>query len=131
MQHAIQWFEIPVADMARASAFYETTLQVQLRAEAMGAPGNALAVFPVPVTDGERGATGCLFYCPSDPGIAPSTTGSVVYLAAGPSLDAALDRAVAAGGQVLVPKTQLPPGMGCFAHIRDSEGNRVGLHAPQ
>jgi len=23
----------------------------------------------------------------------------------------------------------LPEGMGCFAHIIDSEGNRVGLHA--
>jgi len=26
---------------------------------------------------------------------------------------------------------QLPGDMGCFAHITDTEGNRVGLHAPR
>jgi hypothetical protein len=30
---------------------------------------------------------------------------------------------------VTTPKVQLPDGMGCFAHIADTEGNRVGLHA--
>ena len=60
---------------------------------------------------------------------APSETGSLVYLNAEPSLDAVLARVAAAGGQVTLPRTALPPGMGFFAHVRDSEGNRVGLHA--
>jgi predicted enzyme related to lactoylglutathione lyase len=36
-----------------------------------------------------------------------------------------------AGGEIALPKTALPPGLGFFAHIIDSEGNRVGLHALQ
>jgi predicted enzyme related to lactoylglutathione lyase len=35
-----------------------------------------------------------------------------------------------AGGRVQTAKTALPPGMGFFARIEDSEGNAVGLHAP-
>ena len=44
-------------------------------------------------------------------------------------LDTVLARVAGAGGRVTTPKVQLPEGMGCFAHITDSEGNRVGLHA--
>jgi predicted enzyme related to lactoylglutathione lyase len=52
-----------------------------------------------------------------------------VYLDASPSLDAALERTLAAGGRIATPKVALPPRMGFFAHIEDSEGNLVGLHA--
>ena len=43
--------------------------------------------------------------------------------------NAALERAVAQGGQIALPRQALPPGMGFFAHIHDLDGNRVGLHA--
>jgi len=46
-----------------------------------------------------------------------------------PSLDAVLARVEAAGGRIATPKVQLPGDMGVFAHITDTEGNRVGLHA--
>ena len=59
----------------------------------------------------------------------PSTSGTLVYLNAGPSLDAVLARVEAAGGRVTTPRVQLPGDMGCFVHITDTEGNRVGLHA--
>ena len=49
--------------------------------------------------------------------------------AASPSLDAALERVVAHGGRVALPRQALPPGMGFYAHIHDLDGNRVGLHA--
>ena len=58
-----------------------------------------------------------------------SGSGTLVYLDASPSLDAALDRVVAQGGRVALPRQALPPGMGFFAHIHDLDGNRVGLHA--
>ena len=58
-----------------------------------------------------------------------AANGTLVYLNAGPSLDAWLARVPAVGGSVALPKVTLPEGMGCFAHIIDSEGNRVGLHA--
>jgi uncharacterized protein len=64
---------------------------------------------------------------PSAPKV--SSGGTLVYLDASPSLDAALARAVAQGGSVAQARTALPPGMGFFAHITDLDGNRVGLHA--
>ena len=59
----------------------------------------------------------------------PSTSGTLAYLGAAPTLDAVLARLEGAGGKLLTPKVTLPDGMGVFAHIQDSEGNRVGLHA--
>jgi predicted enzyme related to lactoylglutathione lyase len=123
-RNAVNWFEIPVADLDRAQRFYETLLDAPLRREAMG-PETTLAVFPY-----ERGAGigGCLFAGTHAP--TPSDDGTVVYLDASPSLDAVLARIDAAGGRIVMPRTELPAGMGAFAQIVDSEGNRVGLHAP-
>jgi predicted enzyme related to lactoylglutathione lyase len=52
-----------------------------------------------------------------------------VYLDVSPSIDAALSRVADAGGKVVTRKTALPPGMGFWAHVADTEGNVVGLHA--
>jgi uncharacterized protein len=60
---------------------------------------------------------------------ASQSGGTLVYLNAGASLDSVLARVIAAGGQIALPRQALPPGMGFFAHIIDSDGNRVGLHA--
>lgn len=121
MTQALDWFEIPVRDLARAQRFYETLLGTSLRREQIGE--SALAVFPSP----EAGAGGCLIAGPGTP--APSASGTLVYLNADPSLDAALARVERAGGRVATPKVQLPGDMGVFAHVTDTEGNRVGLHA--
>jgi uncharacterized protein len=122
LTHAIDWFEIPVTDMARAQAFYETLLATSMRRESIS--GQTLAVFNY----AETGVGGCLIAGPRSP--APAEAGTMVYLNAGASLDAVLARVEAAGGRIATPKTQLPGDMGCFAHVADSEGNRVGLHAP-
>jgi uncharacterized protein len=119
--NALTWFEIPAADIARATRFYETLLGVSLRQEPMGP--QQLAVFPY---DAAQGVGGCLM---AGPGMVPAQTGAMVYLPATPSLDAVLARLEAAGGRLSTPKVVLPDGMGVFAHIEDSEGNRVGLHA--
>ena len=119
--HALNWFEIPVRDLNRASAFYETLLATALRRETIGA--SELAVF---VSD-EHGVGGCLMAGAAASAL--STSGTLVYLNAKPSLDAVLARVEAAGGRISTPKVQLPGDMGCFAHITDSEGNRVGLHS--
>ena len=121
-QHnAINWFEIPVRDMNRAQRFYETLLARPLRREAMGP--QTLAVFD----SADAGVGGCLLAGETVP--APSVTGSLVYLNAHPSLDAVLARVEAAGGRITTPKVQLPGDMGFFAHVTDTEGNRIGLHA--
>ena len=47
-------------------------------------------------------------------GYEPSAKGTVTYLAATPGIDAALERARAAGGKILMPKTHSrQPGLDC------------------
>ena len=122
-QQAINWFEIPARDLDRAQRFYETLFNRPLRREAMG-PETTLAVFPY---NQEGGVGGCLLAGTNAP--KPSSEGTVVYLNAEPSLNVVLARLPEAGGKLLLPRVDLPDGMGAFAHIEDSEGNRVGLHA--
>lgn len=118
----ITWFEIPAQDLERAMQFYQTVLQWPLKTETMG--GMRMAMFP---SAADR-AGGCLI---QEAGYRPSKEGTVVYLTAGPNIDAALQRVPQAGGHVTLGKTALPEGMGYYAQITDTEGNRVGLHALQ
>jgi predicted enzyme related to lactoylglutathione lyase len=121
MKNAVNWFEIPVADMNRAQVFYETVLACKMRREDMG--GSTLAVFPYD----EPATGGCL---QSDANrSAAASSGIRIYLDCSPSLDAVLARIEPAGGAIVSPKFALPNGMGVIAHMRDSEGNEVGLHA--
>lgn len=117
---AIHWFEIPVQNMDRAQRFYETLLGQPLRREQMGP--HTLAVLPYQAP----GVGGCLL---ADGHTQPARHGSLIYLNAGPRLDDALHRLAAAGGCITTPRVDLPGDMGCFVHIDDSEGNRIGLHA--
>jgi predicted enzyme related to lactoylglutathione lyase len=114
---AAHWFEILAQDMNRAVTFYEAILATSLRREDMG--GMPLAIFPH-----EKPAVGgCLM-----PG-APSEAGTIVYLNVDGRLDQALAAVADAGGTILTARYEPPNGLGSIAHIRDSEGNRVGLHA--
>lgn len=118
---AITWFEIPVTDLPRAQHFYESMLSAALTPETAGPYRMAVLPYQSP------GVGGCLVH---GAGYRPSADGNVVYLNAAPNLDAALARAAQAGGTVALPKTALPGDMGFYAHVMDSEGNRIGLHAP-
>ncbi len=121
-RHAINWFEIPATDIDRAQRFYEAVLGLPMHRETMGP--EQMAIFS---SDGENAVQGCVSVGAER--VAPSLAGTRVYLDAGASIDAALARVAGAGGRVHTPKTALPPGMGFFAHIEDTEGNIVGLHA--
>ena len=122
-RNALSWFEIPVADIARAQRFYETLLAKSMRREQMGP--QTLAIFPY---DNGNGVGGALLQSATAP--APGTDGSLVYLDAGPSLAVVMTRAAELGAKVLLPALQLPGTIGFIAQIVDSEGNRVGLHSP-
>ena len=123
MKNAISWFEIPTTKLENAQAFYEAVLGKTMRNEDMGPCKGAVFAY-----DKESdGVGGALMMGPTAPAL--STGGVLVYLDASPALDAALERVIAAGGQVALPRQALPPGMGFFAHITDLDGNRVGLHA--
>jgi predicted enzyme related to lactoylglutathione lyase len=120
MKNAVVWSEIAVTDLKRATAFYERLLDGKLKPESFGP--FRLACFPF----AEGGVGGCLI---QGEGYEPSAKGTVTYLAATPDLDAALERARAAGARVLMPKTALPGEQGYIAHVADPDGNRIGLHA--
>lgn len=126
-RNAVTWFEIPVHDFERARRFYEKTLDLSLREEAMGPM--RMGVFPAqPANECGNEVTGCII---AMEGYQPSLTGSIVYLNTRVDLQHALDRVRKAGGETLLPKTELPRGMGYFAQIRDTEGNRVGLYSTE
>lgn len=116
---ALSWFEIPAADLPRATRFYEAVLERELKPETMGPVRLAVFAYEQP------GVGGCLI---AGGGYTPAVNGTVVYLRVD-GVDGALERVKTAGGKIAQPKTALPDGMGFYAHIIDSEGNRVGVHA--
>jgi hypothetical protein len=116
---SLTWFEIPTADLDRATTFYETVMGTKLRREVFGYP---LAMFPA----SREGVTGALVFAPERK---PGPAGTMVYLNCQGELDAAAGRVKSAGGEVLVPVTAVPGGFGRYALIRDSEGNHVSLHS--
>ena len=123
MSNTITWFEIPVTDLDRATQFYATVTGRALKRMDFGVPGQEDAVFD---TTDEADLKGSLV---KSNDALPSAQGTLLYLNLGTGLDQCLERATQAGGSVVQPRTALPPGMGFFAHIIDTEGNRVGVHA--
>jgi hypothetical protein len=122
-KNAISWVEIPVADMERAQKFYETILEVSLIPIDM--PNLRMRMFPV---QDQMGVGGAL--CDSGGFHKPSATdGPLVYLNANPDVQNVLDRVEAAGGTIIVPKTEISPDYGYMAVIIDTEGNRIAFHA--
>ena len=123
MKHAIDWFEIPTADLERARKFYETIFEFKMQLMEL-ANRLRMAMFPVNPAESVGGAL-----CNHPDFYWPSQTGTLVYLNADPDLAAVLERIPKAGGMVVVPKTQISPEYGFMAVFIDSEGNRVALHS--
>jgi predicted enzyme related to lactoylglutathione lyase len=114
----VNWFEIPVDDLDRAMAFYETVFATNLDVFEMG--GVRMAWFPRP--EDSVGSSGGLIQAP---GRTPSSTGTVVFFSV-PDIDATLAAVEKHGGRVVMPKAQGGE-HGAIAHFEDSEGNLVAL----
>ena len=124
MNNAISWFEIGTNDLERATTFYETVFD--LRLVPLDMENIKMRMFPI--DDMMNGVGGAIVY--SNGFHKPSATdGPLVYLNGNPDVQILLDRVEAAGGKILVPKTQISPEYGYMAVILDTEGNRVGLHS--
>jgi uncharacterized protein len=122
--NVVGWFEIPVANMDRAIAFYEKVLDLKLDRHQMG----PLDMAWFPWLEEKPGSPGSLVHHPDY--YKPSTDGVVIYLTAhSGDLTIELSRVEAAGGKVIQPKTQISEEYGNMALIIDSEGNRVALHS--
>jgi len=120
MANALNWFEIPATDIERAKKFYNTIFETELIAM------ESSSGFPMGMFPAERGdITGAVVQGES---YKPSAEGALVYLNAGDDLTTVLKRVEAAGGQVVLPKTDIGEN-GFVAFFMDSEGNRVGLHS--
>jgi len=118
--HALSWFEIPVADFARAKAFYETVLGRPIEPMVMGSTTMGF------LSTDPNAVGGAIV---SGEGASPSRQGTTVYLNGGDDLAPMLARVERAGGSIAVPKTEIGNDFGFFAHFIDTEGNRVGLHS--
>ena len=121
MANTFVWADIPVADMDRARKFYAAVLQTE-----------------VPLMDGANGDVALL---PMEPGDmsgdlvksdirTPGAPGVTVYLNSNGDPEGMIERAVAAGGQVGMPVTDMGEMVGFIGFFIDSEGNRIGVHKP-
>ncbi len=115
----VNWFEIPVNDLARAKTFYESVLGVEITETEMGP--NKMGWFPMEM--GAAGAAGTLI---QGEGYAPSHDGSLVYINVD-KIDPALEAINSRGGKTLMPRLGIGE-HGFIAHFEDTEGNRVALH---
>ena len=116
----VNWFEIPVNDIARATRFYEGVFALKLDPMEMG-PAQ-MAMFPMNPEGTNAG--GALV---KTEGYVPSHAGTVVYFAVD-DIEGTLTKIGANGGTTLVPKMSIGP-YGFIAQFQDSEGNRVALHS--
>ncbi len=124
MKNAISWFEIPTQDIDRAQKFYEAIFGITMMP--MDMPNIKMRMFPLDdmMTDvGGAIVDSGGFHKPS------ATDGPLIYLQANPDVQIILDKVVAAGGSIMVPKTEISPEYGFMAVIIDTEGNRIGLHS--
>jgi len=122
MANAINWFEIPVSDIDRASRFYSSILGSEL--QYMEMMGIKMAFLPM---DGQ-GVGGAL--CQGE-GYEPTAGGAKIYLNGGDDLSVALSRVEKAGGKVVMPKTKINDEIGYMAFFVDTEGNNLAFHSPK
>ena len=116
----VGWFEIYVADIERAKAFYSAALGSEFR-QLMPDSTDMWAFAADPAN---AGATGALVKHAMR---GPSLEGTLVYFSCAHCGETA-DKAVAAGGKVFMPRTSIGP-FGFIAIVGDTEGNSIGLHS--
>lgn len=117
-KNRLVWFDIPVADLERASKFYGAVLAIAVHAEQYGD-------YRFAVLEHADGNGGCLVPKPED---ISSDKGILVYLNVDGRMQHAVEQVTIHGGKVLEPIHAIGP-HGFRAVILDSEGNRLALHA--
>ena len=120
--NALNWFEIPVTDIARAKHFYQIAFSIHM--EDMSMPGMEMAGFPADMGNGK--VSGALVKSEYHK---PSVDGVTIYLNANPDMTDVLQRIQSEGGQIVMGKTLITPEIGYMAFFIDSEGNRIALHS--
>ncbi len=120
MNNAINCFEIPAVKLDRARKFYEEILKIEF--QLIEGKRMRAAFFPADPANGKVGAA-----LMEGGGFVPSMERTMVYLDTRKKTDEIFARVEAAGGQIVLPRMSIGQS-GFMAHIKDSEGNKVGLH---
>ena len=121
MANTIVWADIPVTDMDRARAFCAAVLEDEI--PLMDGANGDVALLPM-----ERGTvSGDLVRSENQK---PGLTGCTIYLGSNGDPEGMIERAVAAGGAVLVPVADMGDMIGSIGYFQDSGGNRSGVHKP-
>ena len=111
------WFDIPVADLDRAAAFYQAVLGVGVKKESFGNMSFC-------VIDHRDGNGGCLVLNKEE----IAAGGVLLYLNVDGRIRDAISKVVPNGGSVVQDTHPIGP-HGFRAVVLDSEGNRVALHS--
>jgi len=114
----VVWFDLPVADLERASRFYAAVLGIKVSREKAGNFSFAL------LEHGPTGNGGCLI--PNAKEVSPA--GILVYMNVDGRIRDAVREAEKHGGRVLKAIEGIGP-HGFRAIVLDSEGNRIALHS--
>ena len=117
-QNRLVWFDIPVADLERAAAFYRGVLGIGVHVE--HSPGYSFAVL-----EHQDGNGGCLVPKAGD---ISADSGILVYLNANGRMRDAVRQVEKLGGRIVEPPQSIGP-HGFRSIVIDSEGNRIALHA--
>jgi predicted enzyme related to lactoylglutathione lyase len=128
MENTIVWADIPVTDLDRAMKFYGAVLQREFT-KVEGMDGIALEA---PRSEGSEGQQEypVSFDLAVTEQNQPSMQGSTIYLNSYGDPEGMLQRAADAGGEILMPITDMGEMVGFIGFFKDSEGNRIGVHAP-
>lgn len=123
MINPIGWIEIPVIDLDRAEAWYHDYFGFEFTRQ----PAThkiTMSWFPMDMKSYGSAAT-----LAQGNGYQPSVDGPLIYFSApGESIDNGVEKAKSLGIEILLPKTDIGD-HGYFAIIKDSEGNRIAIHA--
>jgi len=112
------WFDIPVADLERANAFYAAVL-------GCGVDAVSMEGLEFSVLEHDEGNGGCLVQRPDE---VTADKGVLLYLNVDGRIRDAAAKVKEHGGRIVEDVVSIGP-HGFRAVVLDSEGNRVALHS--
>lgn len=118
VHNRVVWFDIPVADLDRAQAFYAALLAIKVHREQF--EGTSFCIL-----DHGEGNGGCLV--PGKESISASA-GILVYMNVDRRIRDACKQVERLQGRIVEPIHPIGP-HGFRAIVLDSEGNRIALHS--
>ena len=127
MKNPVNWFEIYVQDMARATSFYESVLNVKLDKLDMPSDmedADSFQMTAFPFADNQPNASGALVKAE---GMEPGGNSVMIYFTCDDCMTEQ-KRVENAGGKVLKEKFSLGE-FGFCTICLDTEGNTFGLHS--